>query len=507
MSGFSKYKLPAEVVAALTAQRITDPTPIQEQVIPVVLSGQDVIAQAQTGTGKTLAFVLPILQKVDPGNAVTQALVITPTRELAIQVATETKKLAKELETIHVLAVYGGQAVEQQARKLRRSVHIAIGTPGRILDHVRRETLDLSKVSMLVLDEADQMLQMGFLEEVEAIIQQTRRSRQTMLFSATLPQQIRLLAKRYLTKPADINVKGNQVAIETVRQRVVKSTESNKQSTLQRLLDEERPYLAIIFCRTKRRVKALCEFLQKQGYEAEEIHGDLSQNVRERVIRKFRSAKTQLLVATDVAARGLDVDGITHVFNYDMPPDAESYIHRIGRTGRAGDTGLAITLAAPSDGPGLASIERGLRQTIEKQGPESETSNRASSKSGTSRRVSKKPDSRGMRDSATRKPKPMWKAKQKPTSKVREESKAKQKPTLNAKVQSGPKSTANFEEKLDSRQKSKLESRSEPKQRHGFKAQAGRSQSRRQTEQTGQARRGRNRQAAGRRQGRPGSKV
>lgn len=367
MSDFLSLGIRPEINQALQEQRVTDATPVQEMTIPVALAGTDVIAQAQTGTGKTFAFLLPILERVDPKRQSLQALVITPTRELAIQITNEAKKLMTHLNDINVLAVYGGKDVEGQARKLKNGAHIAVGTPGRLLDHLRRGTIRLSGVSVVVLDEADQMLQLGFLDDVESIIQRTPQSRQTMLFSATMPPQVRSLAKRYLRSPKDIRMKSKSVVVEAVRQVVVETTDRTKQETLRRLIDEYRPYLAIVFCRTKRRAKSLCEALQVQGYSADELHGDLSQKAREQVIKKFRDAKIQLLVATDVAARGLDVEGVTHVFNYDIPHDVESYIHRIGRTGRAGDKGLAVTLVAPKDRPSLSVIEKGLQQSIEKQ--------------------------------------------------------------------------------------------------------------------------------------------
>lgn len=367
MSDFKAFGLRSELNQALHAQRITDPTPVQDMTIPAVLAGSDVIVQAQTGTGKTFAFLLPILTKVDAANPALQALIVTPTRELAIQITHEAEKLTAHLNDINVLAVHGGRDVAGQVRKLNRGIQIAIGTPGRILDHMRRGTIRLSGLSMLVLDEADQMLHLGFLPEIEQIIKATPQSRQTMLFSATMPAQVRSLAKRYLRHPKDIRIRSKSVTVEAVQQVAVETTDRTKQDTLKRLIDESRPYLAIIFCRTKRRAKTLAEALQGHGYLVDELHGDLSQRMREQVIRKFRNAEIQLLVATDVAARGLDVEGVTHVFNYDIPHDVESYIHRIGRTARAGDEGMAITLVAPKDKGFLQMIEKGLQQSIEKQ--------------------------------------------------------------------------------------------------------------------------------------------
>ncbi|WP_252989875.1 DEAD/DEAH box helicase [Brevibacillus panacihumi] len=333
----------------------------------MLLAGKDVIAQAQTGTGKTLAFLLPILEKADPHVEHVQALILTPTRELALQITTEAKKLLAQLDDIHVLAVYGGQDVERQMKKLRGKKQIVIATPGRLLDHLRRGTIELSTVSMLVLDEADQMLHMGFLPEVEEIIGCTSGDRQTMLFSATMPAQVRSLAKRYMRNPEDVRVQGKQITLKDIRQIAVETTDRAKQSALRELIEQQRPFMAVIFCRTKRRASALNAALQGYGYLSDELHGDLSQAKREDVMKRFREARLQLLVATDVAARGLDVEGVTHVFNYDIPHDVESYIHRIGRTGRAGEQGVAITLVAPKDRMHLEMIESGIRMPLEKR--------------------------------------------------------------------------------------------------------------------------------------------
>ena len=342
------------------------PTSVQAQVIPILLAGKDVVAQAQTGTGKTFAFLLPILEKVNGNKPYVQALIITPTRELALQITTELNKLAFKVNA-NVLAAYGGQDVERQVKKLKGSIQIVVGTPGRILDHLRRGTITLSGVKMLVLDEADQMLQMGFLPDVETIIRQTSSKRQTMLFSATIPGSIRSLARRYMKAPVDVQLEGKRITLEEIKQVLVATTDRAKLDTLLKLIDEFRPYLALIFCRTKRRAASLNQSLLEHGYLSDELHGDLSQSKREQVMKCFREAKLQILVATDVAARGLDVEGITHVFNYDLPHDVESYIHRIGRTGRAGEKGLAITLAAPGDSAQLQLIEKGIGMTIERK--------------------------------------------------------------------------------------------------------------------------------------------
>ncbi|MBS4175332.1 DEAD/DEAH box helicase [Bacillus sp. FJAT-49736] len=344
-----------------------EPTPIQEEAIPPLLEGNDIIAQAQTGTGKTFAFILPILERVKVENPNVQALIVSPTRELAIQITDELKKIINAQTNIHVLPVYGGQDVEQQMRRLKGAIHIVIATPGRLLDHMRRGTIDLSNVTMLVLDEADQMLHMGFLPEVQDIMEALSADRQTMLFSATMPKQIRTIAKQYMKSPIEIKVKSQRITVDDIKQVVIETTDRAKQNTLCQLIDDYRPFLAIIFCRTKRRASTLNDALKGRGYLSEELHGDLSQAKREKVMKLFRDAKIQLLVATDVAARGIDVEGVTHVFNYDIPEEVESYIHRIGRTGRAGGTGLAVTLVAPKDRQFLAMIEKGIGINIERK--------------------------------------------------------------------------------------------------------------------------------------------
>lgn len=340
----------------LKADGVVQPTPVQERAIPAILEGQDVIVQAQTGTGKTLAFVLPILQAIRPEERYVQALIVTPTRELALQITEEARKLQAAAGAA-VLAAYGGQDVIAQIHKLEEAPHVVIGTPGRLLDHLRRETIRLDRLSMLVLDEADQMLHLGFLPEVEGILEQTPEGRQTMLFSATMPDHVRQLARRYMRQPLDIRIEGRRVTLEEIEQVAIETTDRAKQATLAGMLEQLRPYLAVVFCRTKIRAKKLNAALQAIGFEADELHGDLTQAKREEVMQRFREARLRVLVATDVAARGLDVEGVTHVFNYDIPHDAESYIHRIGRTGRAGQSGAAFTFVAPRDLGFLTDIE------------------------------------------------------------------------------------------------------------------------------------------------------
>lgn len=367
MKSFTNLGISSLVEDILKQQGIEQPTPIQGKAIPEIIAGKDVIAKAQTGTGKTLAFLLPILENMDHNVDHIQALIVTPTRELALQITAEVQKFSQNMDHVRVLAVYGGQDVEQQLKKLKRHISIVVATPGRLLDHVRRETIDLSQVKTLVLDEADQMLHIGFLPEVEDIMGNLPKERQTLLFSATMPEQVRYLAGRFMTEPLTISVKTEQVTVEQIRQLVIETTDRAKQATLMKVMQEEQPFLAVIFCRTKRRVSKLNEALQEAGFNSEELHGDISQAKRERVMKNFREARLQYLVATDVAARGLDIEGVTHVFNYDIPEDAESYIHRIGRTGRAGEHGLAITFIATKDLKLLAEIESAISMKIERR--------------------------------------------------------------------------------------------------------------------------------------------
>lgn len=367
MDKFKSLGISEAIAETLKIHGISEPTPIQEKAIPLLLDGNDIIAQSQTGTGKTFAFVLPILEKLDASNPNIQALIVTPTRELALQITHEIQKLIEQIEGINILAVYGGQDVASQLKKLKKNIHIVVGTPGRLLDHIRRETVDFSKAAFLVLDEADQMLHIGFLDEVEEIIKQTPKTRQTLLFSATMPDEIRKLAKRHMYKPENIQIEKTQAPLANIKQIAISTADRAKQNDLIESLRMYQPFLGVIFCRTKRRVSKLNDALKANNFNCDELHGDLSQAKREQVMKKFRDAKIQYLIATDVAARGLDVDGVTHVFNYDMPLDTESYIHRIGRTGRAGSEGLAVSFYSPKDKALLDMIESDLNIRIEKK--------------------------------------------------------------------------------------------------------------------------------------------
>ncbi|ARU62542.1 RNA helicase [Tumebacillus avium] len=356
MTTFLELNLGKKIQQAISDMGFEEPSPIQAQCIPVVLTGSDVIGQAQTGTGKTAAFGIPLLEMAGPAKHV-QALILTPTRELAIQVAGELRKIAKYKRT-RTMPIYGGQSIGSQIRALQQGVQVVIGTPGRILDHLRRGTLKLDKLKTLVLDEADEMLDMGFIEDIESILKETPAERQTLLFSATMPPEVKSLSKRYMIDPQNVTINRGDVTVPLIEQVYYKVLERTKLESLSRIIDSEEVELGIIFCRTKRGVDELTDSLMSRGYLADGLHGDLSQAQRDRVMRKFRHTEIQLLVATDVAARGIDVENVTHVINFDIPQDPESYVHRIGRTGRAGKRGLALTLVTPPEFKLLKQIEK-----------------------------------------------------------------------------------------------------------------------------------------------------
>lgn len=379
MGNFNKLGVSNELEDNLLKRGISEPTTVQERTIPYIVKGRDVIVGAQTGTGKTLTFLLPLIDKIDEDKASVQGLIITPTRELAIQITEEAKKLVKD-KNINILAAYGGQDVERQLSKLKSGVHLIIATPGRLLDHMRRKNVDLGKLRTLVLDEADEILHMGFLEEVEQIIASTPKTRQTMLFSATMPNEVRNLGKRFMKDIMNVEIEGKNVTLDEIEQVVIEVSEDKKTDTLCRLIDEYRPYLAIVFAKTKKRVSELNLELLRRGYNSDELQGDMSQAKRERVMKDFRTAKLQILVATDIAARGIDVEGVTHVINYDIPDDVDSYIHRIGRTGRIGHLGMAITLATPRNQDQLALLERKIKKGIRTKKMDSQKNEKKSSR-------------------------------------------------------------------------------------------------------------------------------
>jgi len=369
-TGFAALGLDPRIASALAALGYEEPTPVQRAAIPPLLEGRDVLAQAATGTGKTAAFALPLLSRVNTsakGAERTSALILVPTRELAMQVAEAVHRYGKPMG-VSALAVYGGSSMEMQVRALKRGVDVVIATPGRALDHIRRHTLQMTSLKTVVLDEADEMLDMGFAEDLEAILEATPKSRQTALFSATLPPRIASIAKRQLRDPVIVTIDREVVPdgeAARVRQVAYIVPRAHKMTALARVLDIEQPTSAIVFCRTRTEVDELSETLMARGLRADALHGGLSQDQRDRVMTKFRTKKTDLLIATDVAARGLDVKHVSHVVNFDVPADAESYVHRIGRTGRAGREGVAITLAEPREHRLLRNIERMTSQRIE----------------------------------------------------------------------------------------------------------------------------------------------
>jgi len=342
------------------------PSPIQAQTIPLLLEGRDIIGQAQTGTGKTAAFALPLISKMDLKQKDPQLLVLAPTRELAIQVAEAFQKYATYMKNFHVLPVYGGADYSGQIRALKRGVHVVVGTPGRVMDHIRKGTLKLGSLGALVLDEADEMLRMGFIDDVEWILEQTPDDRQIALFSATMPQQIRRIATKYLNNPEQVTIKVKTATAETIRQRFWPVSGLHKLDALTRILEAEEFDAMIVFVRTKNSTAELADKLAARGYAAAALNGDIAQNQRERTIKNLKNGKLDIIVATDVAARGLDVERISHVVNYDVPHDTESYIHRIGRTGRAGREGDAILFVAPREKRMLASIEKATRKKIDR---------------------------------------------------------------------------------------------------------------------------------------------
>ncbi len=368
LTKFQDLGISPATMKSLERMGFEEATPIQAQTIPLSLENKDLIGQAQTGTGKTAAFGVPMIDKIDHEKDFIQGIVIAPTRELAIQVSEELYKIGYGKRT-KVLAIYGGQDINRQIRALKNRPHIIVGTPGRILDHINRKTLKLENIHTVILDEADEMLNMGFIEDIEAILSKTPEERQTLLFSATMPAPIQRMAERFMKDPQIVRVKTKEVTVPQIQQYYLEVQERNKFDVLTRLLDIQSPELAIIFGRTKRRVDELSEALNLRGYNAEGIHGDLSQAKRMSVLRKFKEGSIDVLVATDVAARGLDISGVTHVYNFDIPQDPESYVHRIGRTGRAGKTGVAMTFITPREKSYLQVVERVTKRKMDRMTP------------------------------------------------------------------------------------------------------------------------------------------
>jgi len=368
MKKFKDLGLSNEILNSLKEQGISEPTPIQQESISLIMDGKDVIAEAQTGTGKTLAFLLPMFEKMSNEVDTIQGLIVTPTRELAIQITEEAMKL-KEAKELNILAAYGGKDIGGQLKKLKGNINLIIATPGRLLDHLKRGTINLSELKILVLDEADQMLLMGFKNEVEAIIKKTSKNRQTLCFSATINSDVKKLAYRYMNDPKVVVIQKEEVTLKNIEQYLIETTDRRKQDDLCRILDENNPFMAIIFCRTKRRVDDLDMALHRRGYNCEKLHSDILQSKRERIMKSFRNCDIQYLIATDVAARGLDITGVTHIYNYDIPENAEAYIHRIGRTGRAGEKGYTYLFVDPKDKKTLELIENQIKLKITRKVP------------------------------------------------------------------------------------------------------------------------------------------
>ncbi len=364
-TGFKELMLSKAVLRVLDDVGYETPTPIQAQMIPEFLAGKDVVGQAQTGTGKTAAFALPLLSRINLKTKNPQVLVLTPTRELAIQVAEAFQRYAGRIKGFHVLPIYGGQDYERQFRRLKQGTHVVVGTPGRVMDHIRRKTLNLDMLSCLVLDEADEMLRMGFIDDVEWILEQTPGEHQIALFSATIPPAIRRIAHKYLKDPVSITIKARTATVEATRQRFWMVSGYHKLDALTRILEAESFDGVIVFVRTKNATAELSEKLEARGFLSAPLSGDIAQRQRERTIERLKNGKLNILVATDVAARGLDVDRISHVINYDIPHDTEAYVHRIGRTGRAGRSGEAILFVAPRERRMLHMIEKATNQKIE----------------------------------------------------------------------------------------------------------------------------------------------
>jgi len=362
---FEQLELAKPILKAVSEAGYESPSAIQAETIPHLLKGHDLIGQAQTGTGKTAAFALPLLSRLDLDSKDTQILVLAPTRELAIQVAEAMQSYARHLKGFHIMPIYGGQSIGIQLKQLKRGAHVVVGTPGRVMDHLRRKTLKLGNLKALVLDEADEMLRMGFIDDVETILKDTPDNRQTVLFSATMPAAIKRITKKYLKDPVDIKVKTKTSTVSTIKQYYWSGKTSYKLDALTRLLEAEDFGGIIIFVRTKNMTTELSEKLAARGYASVPLNGDIQQSMREKVINRLKKGDIDIIVATDVVARGLDVDRITHVINYDMPADNESYVHRIGRTGRAGREGKAILFVPPNGRRQLQGIERATGQTIE----------------------------------------------------------------------------------------------------------------------------------------------
>lgn len=360
---FKDLKINSKLIDSLKNNGIITPTKVQMDVIPEIISKKDVIGKSKTGTGKTLAFLLPILQRIDNTSKNTEVLILSPTRELAIQITEEANKF--NINDIGILAAYGGKDVGSQLKKLNKGINLIIATPGRLLDHLERKSISLSKLNTIVIDEVDQMLLMGFKNEIEKIMSYAPKKLQTLCFSATIDSKVKKLAYRYMNNPTIIDITENEESeIPNIKQEVVKTTDRWKVDALVKILEEDNPFMSIIFCRTKRRADELEVKLAAKGIKAAKIHSDVPQNKREKIMKSFRDCEIQYLIATDVASRGIDVTGVTHIYNYDAPESVESYIHRIGRTARAGDSGYTCLITDPKNYNILEEIENYLKYTI-----------------------------------------------------------------------------------------------------------------------------------------------
>lgn len=360
---FKDLGISTDIENILKKSGIKTPTPIQKESITHILNNKDVIAEAQTGTGKTLAFLLPIFENISLNSNGMQALIISPTRELAIQITEEANKLS-QAKDIGVLSMYGGKDIGSQMKKLKNNIRLIIATPGRLLDHLKRKTVNLSSLKTIVLDEADQILLMGFRNEIDTIMKETPKKKQTLCFSATMDSSVKKLAYRYMKDPVVVTVKKEEVTLTNIKQEVVETTDREKREALCKILDEDNPFMAIIFCRTKRRADELEVVMHRRGYNCKVIHSDIQQSKRERIMKSFRNADIQYLIATDVASRGLDISGASHIYNYDIPETVETYIHRIGRTGRAGNEGYTCLFVDPKDSRMLSDIEKTIKFRI-----------------------------------------------------------------------------------------------------------------------------------------------
>lgn len=367
---FSELNIEKSILQGIERMGFEEATPIQEKVIPISKEGNDIIGQAQTGTGKTVAFGIPLLEKMELDEKHPQGLVLTPTRELAIQVAEELNKLGR-VKGVLALPIYGGQPITKQITALKRRPQVIVATPGRYMDHMRRRTIRPEYLKVVVLDEADEMLSMGFIEDIETILQEVPDERLTMLFSATMPPKLKAIADRFMKDPVSVKIKAKQLTVENIDQRYIVVREKDKFDTLCNLLDMETPELAIVFGRTKRRVDELTDSLSIRGFSVDGLHGDMKQERRDQVIRKFKRSNIEIMVATDVAARGLDVDNVSHVINFDLPQDSESYVHRIGRTGRAGKKGVSYSFVTPRELDHLHYIEESTKRKMQEVDPPS----------------------------------------------------------------------------------------------------------------------------------------